>query len=399
MKILQINKYPSLKGGTETVLFETIDLLKEKGHEVVLFSTDEGRIEYTPTFTIPYVRREASLLQKIKKLPSFFYNNKAAKDLIKILEVEKPDIAHIHLYLNSFSVSILPILKRYRIPVVMTLHEYRQICPSYLLMDKDGNICERCKKGNYLNCMLTRCAKGSFLESSLLTLEMYYRRLFYPTEKYVDKFICVSDFVLEKHQEFNPSISKKSVTIKNPVISHEKVEKKQGGYLLFVGRLSKEKGLSTLLEAIKDFPNIKLKMVGIGESRYDENLPNVEFLGFRDKKQIQELIKGAWYTVIPTRSYETFGLSCAESLSLSTPVIASRIGALPELVRDGENGFLFTPKNVVELKSVIRKAISLSDKDYDEMSERAFISVQELSGDNYINKLLDLYNGLLENKV
>lgn len=387
-----------MKGGTETVLFETINLLKEKGHEVILFSTDEGQVGYTSTFTTTYVKRDSSFFQKIKSLPAFFYNNKAAKDLIKILETERPDIAHIHLYLNSLSVSILPVLRRYRIPVVMTLHEYRQICPSYLLMDKDGNVCERCKEGNYLNCMLTRCAKGSFLESSLLTLEMYYRRSFYPTAKYIDKFICVSDFVFEKHQEFNSSISEKSVVIKNPVINYEQVDKKRGEYLLFVGRLSREKGLDTLLEAIKDLPNINLKIAGMGVIEYNIDLPNVEFLGFRDKKQVRELIEGAMYTVVPSQWYETFGLSCAESLSLSTPVIASRIGALLELVRDGENGFLFTPKNVMELKSVIHKAISLSDGDYYEMSKNAFRSVQELSGNNYITKLLDLYNDLLKEK-
>lgn len=399
LKILQINKYPSLKGGTETVLFDTMRLLKDKGHDVILFSTDEGNIDYVPTVTIPYPKRQDSLYSKIKNLPSFFYNRKAAKELIRIVETEKPDIAHIHLYLNSFSVSILPILKRYNVPIVMTLHEYRQICPSYLLMDKRGDICEKCINGNYFNCMLTRCAKGSLAESTLLTFEMYYRRTFYPTEKYVDRFLCVSDFVLKKHREFNPAIAEKSIVIKNPVnVLGKRSEKKRGDYLLYVGRLSKEKGIGTLCNVMHDLPDIRLKIAGEGNVLSGNLPPNVELLGFKPKEEIDDLIKDAMYLVIPTQSYETFGLSCAESLVMGTPVIASGIGALPELVKDEENGFLFTPKDVSSLRETIQKAVSLPDQEYYRMAAQAFASVQNLSGDNYINKLLDLYNDLIRCK-
>lgn len=394
MKILQINKYAFPKGGTETVLSETMSLLRSKGHHVLLFSTDEGNMEFAPSATIPSIGRQDSWQKKRKFLPSFFYNRKASEQLKEILEKEQPDIVHIHLYLNSFSVSILPVLKEYGVPVVMTLHEYRQICPSYLLMDRNCKICEKCIHGNYFNCMLTRCSRGSLVESALLSLEMYYRRLFYPTEKYVDRFICVSDFVLKKHQEFNPGIAAKSVVIKNPV-SQKRTSKKRGEYLLYFGRLSREKGINTLLKAMEGLPDINLKIAGGGELDLNTVPANVEMLGFKSKEDLQALIEGAMFTVVPSEWYETFGMSCAESLALSTPVIAANIGALPELIKNKMNGFLFEASNINDLKKKIKEATSLSDSEYDELSRNAAVSVQHLSDDNYISKLLSLYDNLL----
>ena len=396
MKILQINKYPSLKGGTETVLFDTIGLLKADGHDVILLSTDEGEVVYNPTYTISYPKRRASLIEKIYNLPSFFYNRSAAKMLQAIIEKEKPDIAHIHLYQNSFSNSILPVLKKYNIPIVMTLHEYRQICPSYLLLDKNLQICEKCISGNYLNCMLTRCAKGSFVESSLLTMEMYYRRLFYKTEKYVDRFICVSNFVYKMHEVFNKDISDKSIVIYNPVKVDTPKNVKRGDYLLYFGRLSREKGIQTLLLVMKQLPDLKLKIAGVGDLSLTEIPPNVELLGFKSKDELQSIIYSAQYTVVPSEWYETFGLSCTESMAQGTPVIASDIGAIPEIVQHDKNGFLFEAGNVKSLKETILKAIVLSNEEYSEMAENGYQSLSKFSEDKYLKQLLTVYNEMID---
>lgn len=398
LKVLQINKYPSPKGGVETVLFDTIHLLEGRGHDVVLYSTDEGNIVHDPTYTVPYPKRGDSFFRKMSRLPDFFYNDKAAKKLQVILEVEKPDIAHIHLYLNGLSVSVLPVLKEYGIPVVMTLHDYREICPSYLLLDKRGNICEKCVNGNYLNCMFTRCSKGSFVESSLLSLEMYYRRTMYPSEKYVDRFVCVSDFVSRKCREFNPAIGEKSMVIKNPVSIPENTTKERGKYLLYFGRLSREKGIPILLEAIKNLPGITLKIAGAGDLKFENISANAEFLGFKHRDELDRLIREAMFTIVPSQWYEAFGLSCAESLATGIPVIASNIGALPEIVRHGENGFLFAAGNAEELRKTIEEAVNLPDTVYNVMSKNARESVAKFSGENYITQLLELYNSLLIGK-
>lgn len=391
MKVLQINKYSSLKGGTETVLFDTIRLLKNEGHEVVLFSTDECEATFMPTYTIPYPDRKASLVRKMVNLPSFFYNRSAVKQLKFFIEKEKPDIAHIHLYHNSFSNSILPILKKYSIPIVMTLHEYRQICPSYLLLDKNQHICEKCVDGNYFHCMFTRCAKGSFIESSLLTMEMFYRRIFYKTETYVDKFICPSNFVYQKHLTFNKDIADKSVVLYNPVKRQFSAHIIKGDYLLYFGRLSREKGIGTLLSAMRQLPDLKLKIVGVGDLSFLDIPSNVEFLGFKKKEELEPIIQSALYTIVPTESYETFGLSCVESLLQATPVIASDIGAIPEIIEHSKNGFLFEPGNIKNLLETITEAISISDEEYRSMVKIGQQGLAKFSEDKYIKGLLSIY--------
>lgn len=395
LKILQINKYPSLKGGTETVLFDTIRLLKAEGHDVILLSTDEGEITYTPTFAMPYPSRHTSLIGKLYNLPAFFYNRSAVKILESIIEKEKPDIAHIHLYHNSFSSSILPTLKKHRVPIVMTLHEYRQICPSYLLLDRNQRICEKCINGNYLNCMLTRCSKGSFLESSFLTMEMYFRRIFCKTENYVNRFICVSNFVYEKHQAFNKAIADKSTVIYNPVKLHFPQEIKKGDYLLYFGRLSSEKGIHTLLSAMKQLPDVKLKIAGTGDLSLSEIPPNVELLGFKSREELVLIIYNACYTIVPSEWNETFGLACTESMAQGTPVIASDIGAIPEIVQHGENGFLFESGNAHHLQKIISDAMLLSEEDYAKIAEKGYRNLSKFSDDKYIEKLLSLYNELI----
>lgn len=400
MKVLQINKYPSVKGGTETVLFKTIKLLKDEGHKVVLFSTDEGNISYQPSYVVSYPKPEDSMLKKISKIGSFLYNRNAASVLEKLILAEKPDIAHIHLYLNSFSVSILPVLKKYNIPVVMTLHEYRQICPSYLLLDKEQNICEKCIGSDYSNCLTSRCSKGKLSKSLLLTLEMYYRRLFYKTENYVDRFICVSNFLYTKHDQFNLKISVKSQVIYNPVdvilLNERKV---RGNYLLYFGRFAKEKGLRTLLKAMEQLPDIKLKLAGEGFIDISEIPENVELLGFKTKDELADLIKSAMYTVIPSEWFEPFGMACAESLASGTPVIAARIGALPELITDGQNGYLFPAKDEQQLITTIKKAIALPDEEYFKMSDEAVRSVRKMSGKEYVRQLLEVYNNVINKRV
>lgn len=399
LKILHINKFPSHKGGSETVLFDTIRLLKDRGHDVIFFATDEGEVVYNPTYTVHYPAKDSSVKEKISYLRSFFYNKEAAKKLEAILEVEKPDIVHIHLYLNGLSQSTLPVLRRYRIPVVMTLHDYRQICPSYLLMDRKSNICEKCVDGNYLHCMFSRCSKGSFTESALLTMEMYFRRWVYPTEKYISRFVCVSRFQNEKNRQFNSAIASRSLVITNPVKITEKISGKRGDYLLYFGRLSKEKGVLTLLTVMKALPGVKLKIAGTGDLLLGDLSVNVELLGYKSGEELKSLIEDAAYTVVPSEWYETFGLSCAESLSLGTPVIASQTGALPELVKQGENGYLFTPKDAEDLKNTIEMAFELSDEEYYRMCVAASESVRVFSEENYIDKLLALYNDLLTDEL
>jgi glycosyltransferase involved in cell wall biosynthesis len=252
--------------------------------------------------------------------------------------------------------------------------------------------------GKYYQCLFTRCAKGGLLESLILTAEMYFRRVFCPTEKYVDKFICVSQFVYGKYRQFNSRISAKAVVLHNPVrIPSGHNNNNRGSYLLFIGRLSRERGIETLMNVMKELPHISLKVAGTGDYPKD-NIPfNVEFLGFKRHEEVERLIEGARYLLFPSEWYEPFGLSIAECLSLGKPVIASRIGAIPELVEDGKNGFLFEVKDTEGLIGIVRKAWPLADSEYAAMSRYAADSMKKYSSAIYSNKLLTLYHELLGN--
>lgn len=395
MKILQINKYSTLKGGTEKVLFNTISLLREAGHEVVLLSSEkESGIQSDSFYTLDFPElREVGLIKKMRYFLSFFYNKKAAKQLAEIIDLERPDIVHIHLFLNSFSISILPVIKRKKVPVVMTLHDYRQICPSYLLLNGKNRICEKCKGGKYYYCMLLRCSKGLIVESFLLMAEMYFRRLLFPVEKYVNTFICVSSFAQNKYKEFNPKIGSKSVVISNPAKMYPYQVTPKGEYMLYFGRISREKGIFTLIEAARHLPQIKFKIVGKGSLELNESLPaNVTYLGYKEGNELQNLIVNSSYVIIPSEWYETFGLVVTESFSLSKPVIGAEIGTIPELISHGLNGYLFESGNVNSLTNTILYANNTSKNDYLQMCKRANSSLNRFSEQGYVNHLVNLYD-------
>ena len=160
MKILQIDKYFYRKGGAETVFFNTIDLLKRNGHKVIPFclNNPKNRESEFDSYFVNYPElSECNLLQRLVHIPDFIYNKEAAQKLEKLIIEQRPDLAHIHLLFNSHSVSILPVLKKYNIPTIMTVHDYRLICPAYAFRDGKGNICEKCLYSkSYYNCILKK---------------------------------------------------------------------------------------------------------------------------------------------------------------------------------------------------------------------------------------------------
>ena len=170
MKILQLNKYFYQKGGAETVFFNTISTLENRGHQVIPFALKNKKnkfSEYASYFVDYPELSESNIWTKITNIPAFIYNRQAAKQLERLILDKKPDIAHIHLLFNSLSVSILPVLQKYRIPTVMTVHDYRLICPAYTLTNGKGKICELCKDRHFIHCTLNRCSNGNLTNSML----------------------------------------------------------------------------------------------------------------------------------------------------------------------------------------------------------------------------------------
>lgn len=403
MKILQINKYFYQKGGSETVFFNTIQLLQDNGHTVIPFSLKDVKNKKSDydTYFVDYPEfAEVGLFTKIKSIPTFIYNQKAKRQLEKLLQKEKPDIAHIHLLFNSLSVSILPVLRKYNVPVVMTVHDYRLICPAYTFTDGKGDICEKCLQSKqYWRCAANKCSKGSFLNSVLLSMDSYFRKYFISPVDYIDKFIFVSKFAEKKHLLSSAKFEGKSTHLYNfTFIGGEEGVKKED-YILYFGRVSKEKGLKTLIQVIEKNPTIKLKVAGTGpllDELKKQERGNIEFLGFQSGKKLEAYIQKAMFTIVPSEWYENNPLSVIESQALGTPVIGSNIGGIPELIKDNVNGFLFEPKSAEGLNEVLKKALTLSSEEYDSMCR----SSKQFAEENYSNishykELLSIYRTLL----
>jgi glycosyltransferase involved in cell wall biosynthesis len=404
MKVLQINKYFYLKGGAETVFFNTMQLLEQHGHTVIPFSMRDPKNRKTPydSYFVNYIEpAQSGFWTKIKHVPSFFYNREAARKLDRLIRDEKPDIAHIHLLFNSLSVSILPVLKKHRIPVVMTAHDHRLICPAYLFRDGKGRICERCRTRHYYRCLIHRCSKGNLLNSLMLALDSYFRKYIFPVDKYVDRFVFVGRFSYEKHNEFSAKYRGKSSVLFNfTPIPPEAVSEKEN-YLLYLGRISDEKGIPVLMKAMQYFPDVKLKIVGTGpllETLKRQSRPNIEFTGFKSGEELYDCIRKARFIIAPSETYENNTLVIIEAYTLGTPAIGSRIGGIPEFIQDGINGFLFEPSSVEQLKQAIGKALELSPEAYAAMcSEAQTFAANNFTEEAYYQKLIALYNDVINN--
>lgn len=411
MKILMINNHHYMMGGSEKVYFETAKILEEKGHQVIYFSTQEGK-------TIPntnsnfFVKdpqfKNSSLLKKIKNGFRFIYSIEAKEKLTKLIEKEKPDIAHLHIFYGNLTSSILPVLKKNNIPMVMSVHEYRMLCPTYLMLDQNDNICELCAKGNYLNCIQNKCNNGSYLFSAISAIECFIRDYLFSYEKYIDKFIMVSNFINKKHLEYKPSLRNKTIHLYNFLdIQEYKINTQQEmTNFLYIGRLSKEKGIFTLIKAFKKFPQLRLKIAGEGNIKNDlinyindHKIENIEFLGFLNSNQIKEVQANSSFLIIPSEWYENNPMVAIEALAMGIPIIGANIGGIPELIKNNTNGFLFDSKNIDDLVEIIKKASLLSNKEYNNLSINARSFAEENFDKNqHYNKLITIYNDLCKDK-
>ncbi len=404
MKILQINNFHYLNGGADKVYLETAKLLTGKGHEVQFFSTKNERNEsskYEKYFVedIDYFKLK-NISEKGKAALRFIYYKKAASNLSELIEEHKPDIAHLHVFQGRLSCSILPVLKRHKVPIVFSLHEYKILCPVYTLLDNKSEICEACQGKRFYNCLLKRCNRNSVSQSFVSTVESYLRDRLYPIEKYADHIIMVSDFIYEKHIQYRPQLASKSSRLYNFNCSEATHQKSaRGNYFLYFGRLSPEKGIITMLEAFSKKPDFKLKIVGTGIMESDikkfieaNSMNNVELLGYKIGKELNDIISQASFTIVPSEWYESFGLIIIESMALGTPVIGANIGAIPELIEHQSNGFLFETKNSSDLLKQMEKADSVSDDAYQLFADNAQnFALNNFRKDDYYNTLISIY--------
>lgn len=388
MKILLANKFYYLKGGAERYFFDLKTLLEEKGNKVIPFAMQDER-----NFKMPYDKYFVSHQDfekpkfSLKAAGRIFYSLEAKKNLEALILRERPDIAHLHNIYHQISPSILTVLKKHKIPIVMTLHDFKILCPIYILYTH-GAICERCKTYRYWQCTLRKCTKNSRLASFLNTCEMFFHKFLGIYEKNVDLFIAPSEFSKNKISEWGrlpeekikvlPHFTNSKFHPESQAGNETLLQDQDGEYVLYFGRLSHEKGMDILLKAIMILKNLRdsrTKFYIAGSGPKEEELKKfvvrnslqekVKFLGYLKGDVLNEAIKNSLFTVMPSLVYESFGMAALESFGLGKPVLTSNLGALPELVEEGKTGMLFRVGDINDLA----KKLSLMCRDKNKLKE------------------------------
>lgn len=366
MKILLINKFHYKRGGSETYYFAQAEALRAKGHEVIFFAMqDEKNIECEQSeFFVSNkdYNNNGGIGAKVEAVKSFFYSKEAADQMEKLIQKEKPDIAHIGLLHRQITFSVVEVLKKHNIPVVMTMHDLIFACPNYTMLTH-GKVCEACVNGSVVNCIKEKCVKDSIAKSTLAALEKVYlkRKKYYDL---IDLYITECNQykgLMEKSKITRSPIRKMSNFL--PIDQKYEFNSNYEDYVLYFGRFSREKGILTLLKAHKESGcKRKLILVGAGPQlpeieKYiaDNKLINIELPGAIYGEQMEDIIEKSRVIVVPSEWYENCPYALLQSLAKGKIVIASRIGGLPELIKEEKTGFLFEAGNSTDLMHNIEK--------------------------------------------
>ena len=345
------------------------------------------------------------MLFRSKNFFSFFFSIESYNKICKLIENERPDIAHIHLYRGILTPSILYPLKKNKIPIVITLHDYNMLCPHYCFLNGKNEICELCINGAYFNCVTNKCNRNNLLFSSITYLEYIYHKKIFPFSSYFDRMICVSKFSFEKHiNTYLPHEKLSHLYNFIPNLDKLQFNDKKGDYILYFGRLSFEKGIITLLNSwLQKKRKTKLYVVGTGseKNKIEEKIngcSSVNLLGFKEGEELENLIKNCSFVIVPSEWYENNPLTVLEAYAYGKPVAGSKVGGIPEIVDDNSTGFLFEMKNENQLSALIDKIELMSDTEYQTFSNNARKFAEKyFDEESHYIKLIYLYNNSIDN--
>ena len=400
MKILMINKFLYPNGGSETYIFKLGAYLQSQGHEVQYFGMEhEGRVvgnrvnAYTSDMDFHGGNKLAKLTYPIKTI----YSSEARKKIRLVLDDFQPDVCHLNNFNYQLTPSVILEIRKWekqtghKCKIIYTAHDYQLVCPNHMCNNPSTHEnCEKCLGGHFLNCTKGRCIHDSLAKSAIGTLEATFWK-WMGVYKQIDTVICCSHFMKTK-LDTNPVLAEKTVAMHNFIdpVEAKKVQKKD--YVLYFGRFSQEKGISTLVQAAKELPEIPFIFAGSGPLEHLlEGVPNIKNVGFQTGEALETLIREARFTVYPSEWYENCPFSVMESQMYGTPVLGANIGGIPELIRVGETGELFESGNETELRMKI-KNLYLSGTAEEAYADRC--KTVDFSGINqYMKNLLQLIEG------
>ena len=350
MRVLLVNACHWLKGGVERTYLDESRWLQAAGHEVSHLAARSDRDLPSATrdlFAPPADFTEGgSALSQLALLPRALWSRPAARAMEQVLERARPDVAHLHAPSRHLTPSILGPLARAGVPVVMTLHDFKPWCTNRILF-AHGEVCRRCLGGRHWRAAATGCVQGSRLKSAVGAMEAYLHDALHAYDT-VRLWVCPSRFVHDEALRFGVPAGRLRVIAHGvePVAAAGRAQSAPERYVLFLGRLSVEKGVRQLPAVARRIAPTPLLVAGDGPLAgwlRDQAVPGLRLLGHVEDAMLASLRAHASVVIAPSLFVEHFGYSVAESLLDARPVVASRIGALPELVEHERTGLLAEP--------------------------------------------------------
>jgi glycosyltransferase involved in cell wall biosynthesis len=436
MKILMINNFLNTAGGTEAIFWREVALLKEAGHEVKAWGTDKslptsetGLYEETILYDclLPYIeKRQISLMQKLMLFAKLFYQPLTEPLLLKALHAFQPDVIHVHNWQYHITGSLWATLKKHApaIPVVYTVHDTRLICPSGKF-NPSKSTSQSCQQGGLLACIKKPCKNNSIGETGFGLLDNLWQK-FLPINAVVSQYLLPSQSLCSILTHTTQKLPTSKTTVLLNALDNAFFATQPEAFtpiellkpnLLYVGRLSEEKGVHVLLDALSLLPE-GFTLTIVGEGKEEEPLKQqarrlgignrVFFLGKKTAAEVIDLFKSHWVSVLPCLWFEIFGLTVAESMAVGCPVIASNLGAMPELLGDDsveeekkgsfswvKRGILFEPASASSLATAI-ETLWDNPQRYDEIRLAGWQwASSTLQVEDHISKLESIYKACL----
>lgn len=385
MRILAVHNYYQQPGGEEQIFNTEATLLQSYGHEVIRYTLSNDDIK----------GMNALALAK-----NTLWNHQVYQELRSLVRQEKPDVAHFHNTFPLISPAAYHALKDEGVPVVQTLHNYRLLCPNALFF-RDGKVCEDCLgKPLPLPGVIHGCYRESRTASAMVAATVSFHSLLGTWSQAVDVFIAYSQFAMEKFVQGGLPAEKLAFKT-NFLHPAPPPGPGKGGYALFVGRLSVEKGLGVMLDAWRQLEGkIPLKILGDGPmsnlvTEAAQEMPEIEWLGRRPLEEVYEVVGNAAFLVFPSEWYETFGRVAIEAFARGTPVVASNIGAITELIDHKRTGMHFRPSDPTDLATQVEWLLA-HPQELSQMRQEARTEFESkyTAEDNY-RRMMQIYSSVI----
>jgi glycosyltransferase involved in cell wall biosynthesis len=413
MTIIHANKYYFLKGGAERYMLELSNWLERQGHKVVPFAMahpDNLSTPYAKYFVSQIKTNESEIsplskgglrgvAERLHTFGRMMYSLEARRNLATLITHTRPDLCHIHSIYTQISPSILHTLKDQHVPVVMTVHDHHLISPQYNVWAQGCG--EDYRDVGLLAGTLARYHKGSLSGSFAQTLAFKFHRALKIYERGVEMFICPSRYM--KRQLIRGGFSESKIVVIPYGIDVARFEPRydHDGYFLFVGRLSEEKGIETIVRVARLLPDLRFKIVGRGPRmeylhRLADGLTNVDFMGFHDGDELRDLYRGARAVLLPSRVHENFPLTILEAMAFGKPVIASNVGGVPETIEDRVSGLLVSPADLHGWAEAVMR-VAYDDEMQSRMSHEARLAVERGFGlEEHYRRVMEVYQNITQ---